>query len=515
MVKSSKPLFMGIDLGTQGVRVGIFTLEGDCLAMASEHYRTSYPEVGWAEQQPQDWWQALTNCSRQVTAQINNKEDITALTVCATSSTVVAVDAAGEPLGNAILWMDSRAKEEQEIINNTGHEVLQYSGGGVSVEWMVPKLLWLKRNRQDIYAKAAKVVEALDWVNFKLTGNWAASKCNAGCKWNYVDTKGGWNAQFFEQIGLADAEEKWPDKVLAMGEVVGELTDAAAIQLALPQGVKVVQGGIDAHTGMLGLGVTEPGSLAVIMGTSFVHLALTEKPLYAPGLWGPYPNVITADRWLIEGGQISAGSITKWFQDNFAKDLALDEDNVYAKLAEEAAGVPPGADGLVVLDFWQGNRTPYRDPSLSGAVWGLNLHHSRGHIYRAILEAVGYGTRNILQVFADHGHPVKEMAACGGVTKNAMWLQIIVDICQIPITVTQFSEAGILGSAVAASVGSGYYKDFTEAANQMVIRDRVVQPNAENKELYDFYFDKYQKTYEALAPLMHTMANGKGMIQDE
>ena len=300
-----------------------------------------------------------------------------------------------------------------------------------------------------------------------------------------------------------------------MGEEVGELTAAAADQLGLYQSVKVVQGGIDAHTGMLGLGVTEPGSLAVTMGTSFVHLALTYKPLYAPGLWGPYPNVITANRWLIEGGQISAGSITKWYQDNFAKDLALDGDKVYAQLAEEAAGAPPGADGLVVLDFWQGNRTPYRDPALSGTIWGLNLHHSRGHIYRAILEAVGYGTRNILQVFKEHGHPVKELVACGGVTKNPIWLRIIADICQVPITITRFSEAGILGSAVAASVGSGYYQDFTEAGKQMVIRDRVVEPNTENKQIYDFYFEKYQATYQALAPLMHSMANRKGLIQDE
>ena len=405
---------MGIDVGTEAGRVGVFNSQGDLLAMAAAPYETEHPWPGWAEQNPFDWWQAICNCSREVTEKIKGQGSVCAVAVCATSATVLAVDQSGLPLENAIIWMDSRAGKECRDINATRHEILKFSGGEVSVEWMVPKRLWLKRNRKDLYSQASMIVEALDWINFKLSGVWAISKCNAGCKWNYVDTQDGWNSDFFRRIGLEDFSEKWPQNVLAMGETVGYLTRDACMELGLSEVPLLVQGSIDAHTGMLGLGVTRSGQMAVIMGTSFVHLALSDKPIFARGLWGPYPNVVVPDQWLLEGGQISAGSITGWFRDHLAKDLFNSGDQAYQVLAEEAKAAPPVSEGLIALDFWQGNRTPFRDSSLSGAIWGLQLHHKRGHVYRAVLEAVGYGTKNVLQVFEQNGFQANKVIACGG-----------------------------------------------------------------------------------------------------
>lgn len=508
MNSAEEALFMGVDLGTQGVRVGIFDKVGNCLSMRSREYDTFYPSPGWAEQEPSQWWHALTACAREVTADVRERGRVVALTVCATSSTVLAVSKDGEPLGPAILWMDGRAQKEREIINATSHPILKYSGGQVSVEWMVPKLLWLKKYRPDVYKQADKVVEALDWLVYKLTGKWVASKCNAGCKWNYADNEGGWNEEFFRSIGLEDFREKWPQKVLAMGDVVGEAKSEVRRELGLDDDVLVVQGGIDAHTGMLGLGVTDPGRMAVIMGTSFVHLTLLKQPVYAPGLWGPYANVITPGNWLLEGGQISAGSITRWFRDNFGGNAALGQGNAYAQLAAEAAAMPAGAEGLIVLDFWQGNRTPFGDPLASGTIWGLRLHHTRGHVYRAILESVAYGTRNILKVFAEYGCPVQEIVACGGVVNNPVWLQIIADVCQIPVATTKFSEAGLLGAAMTAAVGSKLYSSFTHAAQEMVVTDKVIFPDPGKQTVYDDYFRMYLETYQALAPLMKQAGKG-------
>ena len=508
MNSAKEALFMGVDLGTQGVRVGAFDKMGNCLSMRSQEYETLYPHPGWAEQNPHQWWDALTTCARAVTAETKKQGRVVALTVCATSSTVLAVDKGGAPLGSAILWMDARAKKERQLINNTAHPILKYCGGQVSVEWMVPKLLWIKNNRADIYRQADKIVEALDWLVYKLTEKWVASKCNAGCKWNYVDQDGGWNEEFFRSIGLEDYQEKWPQKVLAMGDVVGPVSKGACNELGLDCDVLVVQGGIDAHTGMLGMGVTEPGKMAVIMGTSFVHLTLHKEPIFAPGLWGPYANVITPGNWLLEGGQVSAGSITRWFRDNFAGKPDGEFENMYAQLAAEAAEVPAGSDGLVALDFWQGNRTPYGDPLASGSIWGLRLHHTRGHVYRAILESVAYGTRNILKVFAEHGCSVQEIVACGGVVKNSFWLQIIADVCQIPIATTRFSEAGLLGAAMTAAVGSQYYSSFNEAALAMVATDKIIIPDLDKKNVYDHNFQKYLDTYQVLAPLMEQTGKG-------
>ncbi|UCF91528.1 MAG: hypothetical protein JSW39_25195 [Desulfobacterales bacterium] len=510
MMMNADPLLMGIDVGTQAGRVGIFNARGDLLAMAAAPYATTYPMPGWAEQNPLDWWQAICRCARAVLKQIPNPGQVRAVAVCATSSTVLAVDATGRPLGNAILWMDSRAGKETRDINATQHTVLKYSGGEVAVEWMAPKRLWLKRNRQDIYSQAALIVEALDWINYRLSGVWAISKCNAGCKWNYVDTEGGWNRDFFVQIGLEDFAAKWPEKVFALGEAIGPLTPEACRELGLSEPPLLVQGSIDAHTGMLGLGVTQTGQLAVIMGTSFVHLALTDKPIFAKGLWGPYPNVVVPGQWLLEGGQISAGSITRWFRDHLARDLDDGGDEAYRRLAEEARSVPPGSEGLIVLDFWQGNRTPFRDPNLSGAIWGLRLHHGRGHVYRAILEAVGYGTQNVLQIFAQNDFRAHRIIACGGAIKNPLWVQIIADICQMPITITKQTEAVLLGAAVNAAVGCGLYDDFSAACRAMVADDRIVQPNADLQDIYAFYFNKYLETHAALSPLMSRMAQEGG-----
>ncbi len=508
---TSSPLFMGIDVGTEAGRVGIFNSQGNLLAMAAAPYETAHPRPGWAEQNPFDWWHAICRCSRAVTEKIKGHGNVCAVAVCATSATVLAVDQSGLPLENAIIWMDSRAGKECRDINATRHEILKFSGGEVSVEWMVPKRLWLKRNRKDIYSQASMIVEALDWINFKLSGVWAISKCNAGCKWNYVDTQGGWNSDFFRQIGLEDFSEKWPEKVLAMGEAVGYLTREACMELGLSEAPLLVQGSIDAHTGMLGLGVTRTGELAVIMGTSFVHLALSDKPIFAKGLWGPYPNVIVPGLWLIEGGQISAGSITRWFRDHLAQDLIPDGHTAYQHLAEEAGRVPAGSEGLIVLDFWQGNRTPFRDPNLSGAIWGLRLHHARGHVYRAILEAVGYGTKNVLKTFEDNDFKPHRFIACGGATKNSLWLQMIADICQMPITITRETEAVLLGAAINASVGAGFYDTFSNACQEMVSDQSVVQPNEKMKNVYEYYFEKYLETHEVLSSMMSRMENERSI----
>ena len=502
---------MGIDVGTEAGRVGIFNSQGDLLAMAAAPYQTAHPRPGWAEQNPFDWWHAICKCSREVVQAIKDRGKVAAVAVCATSATVLAVDQSGMPLENAIIWMDSRAGKECHDINATRHEILKYSGGEVSVEWMVPKRLWLKRNRKDIYAQASLIVEALDWINFKLSGIWAISKCNAGCKWNYVDIQSGWNADFFQQIGLADYSEKWPEKILAMGQAMGYLTRDACGELGLHEAPLLIQGSIDAHTGMLGLGVTRTGELAAIMGTSFVHLALSDKPIYAKGLWGPYPNVIVPGLWLIEGGQISAGSITRWFRDHLARDLIADPHTAYQQLAEEAGRVPAGSEGLVVLDFWQGNRTPFRDPNLSGTIWGLRLHHTRAHVYRAILEAVGYGTRNVLKIFEDHDFKPNRFIACGGATKNPLWLQMIADICQIPITITRETEAVLLGAAINAAVGAGFHDSFSNACRHMVTDQSVVRPDEKMQDVYAYYFAKYLETHEALSSMMNRMENERSL----
>ena len=507
MTADAKTLLLGADFGTQGVRVAVFGPGGEFKNMSFAHYATSYPRPGWAEQDPQSWWSAFKLALSECLGQQKEVQNIKGLALCSTASTVMAVGKNGRPLMPAILWMDNRAVNEAERVNSTRHPRLKYSGGADSVEWMLPKALWIKNNLPEIYQKAEMIVEEQDWLNFCLTGKWVASGCTATCKWNYADIEGGWSDDFMRAIGLEEFREKLPTQIVPVGGLVGEVTREAARELGLPAGVQVFQGGIDAHISLLGLSAVEPGQMGIIMGTSFVHLAHTPMPIYRPGLWGPYPNALVEGLWLLEGGQVSAGSLTRWFKDHLAIDLQQDSAlrDPYQMLAGEATGVPPGADGLVVLDSWQGNRTPYRDPLARGAVWGLTLSHTRGHLYRAILESVAYGTRNILQAFAAAELKIKEIIACGGVLKNDLWLQIIADVTGVTIRKAGFGEAGVLGCAVSAAAGLGLYTDLKSAAKSMVNYGASVQPEPENYQLYSYYFKQYQKTYELLAPQMHQM----------
>ena len=239
--------------------------------------------------------------------------------------------------------------------------------------------------------------------------------------------------------------------------------------------------------------------MAMIMGTSFVQLCFSEQKLQLDGLWGPYDAPIIPNAWLLEGGQTSAGSIVKWYMREFGVDKL---DNPYAYMNEQIEGIAPGADGLVALDFFQGNRTPYKDANAKGVIYGLTLSHTKAHIYRALLESVAFGTKNIIDSFEKNGSPVNTIVGCGGVTKDKVWMQIISDVTGKPIVVTEDAGASALGCAIVASVGSKAYTNFEEATRGMVKEAYVVEPNPQTHAVYEGIFEKYVEIYRQLKGTM-------------
>jgi FGGY-family pentulose kinase len=505
-----KNYLLGIDVGTQSLRVGIFDLQGKSLAFSSKSYETYYPHVSWAEQNPMDWWACAKVCTREVLKKADiSPDDIAGISIDTFSCTVLPVDENGTPLHNAVIWMDIRAVKEAEEITATGHPYLKYAGDWVSPEWMIPKALWFKRHKPDIYKKSAKFIECTDWMTYKLTGKWTLSLDHIASKWNYVKSEGGFPQDLMEKVGLEDLMEKWPKEIKALGEYVGGLTKQAAEELGLKEGTPVAQGGIDAHLGMIGLGAVETGDMALIMGSSTCHMALSPIPVFGSGVWGPFDEAIIPGNWVLEGGQTSTGSIVKWFKDNFAykEEMEAQEKSVsvYTLLDEKASQIPPGSEGLVLLDYFQGNRSPLRDPKARGAIWGLGLKHRGEHILRAIYEGTAYGTRLILEALKEKNFTVEKIYAGGGGAQSKLWLKIHADVCQTPIILTEDTESMALGAAMCAAVGAGIYKDFKEAAKNMVKVKTKIMPDLANKDAYDFYFDKYKRTYEHLKDLMHEM----------
>lgn len=493
--------FIGIDLGTQGLRCGIIDANGEIITANESSYNIYFPQPGQAIQKPEEWIQsfetALYECIRN--AEDDVVQNIKGLSICATASTVIPVDEKGIALADAILWMDNRAKKEVKEINETGHAVLKHCGNDVSVEWLIPKTLWLKRNLPEVYKKADRIVEQLDYVNYYLTGTWATSICQATCKGNYTKDEGGWVDDYFVSIGLNDYKDKINTRVLKLGDEIGTVKDEITCKFGLPKDLPVYQGGIDAHIAMLGMGVSCPGDMGIIMGTSFVHLMLSETPVYNNGIWGPYKDAVVPGLYCLEGGQVSAGSITKWFLNEFN----VNGDNPYMIMADEAKKSPIGSKGVITLDFFQGNRTPYKDPHAKGVFYGLTLNHTRADIYRSIMEGIAFGTRNIIDTITANAVEVNNIMVCGGVTKNPEWLQIISDVTNKPITLTKnSSDGGILGCAIVGAVGSGQYVDFSEAVGAMVKKTECVSPSAKAHYEYLAYYNKYLALYRALKKTM-------------
>ncbi len=278
---------IGIDGGTESLRAHVFDLSGRARGVGKAAYATRFPVPGQAEQNPDDWWHAAGVAVHEAMAAAGvPPAQITAIACDTTSCTVVALDADGRPLRPCLLWMDVRAHREAADVAASGDPALRLNGGGagpVSPEWMIPKALWLKRHQPDLWARAAMVGEYQDFLTLRLTGRWVASLNNATMRWHYQTGHGGWPDSLLARLDLADLRQKWPATLAAPGAVIGPLTPDAARHLGLPPGTPVVQGGADAFIGMIGLGVTQPGDLALITGSSHLQLGVAARPVHAAG----------------------------------------------------------------------------------------------------------------------------------------------------------------------------------------------------------------------------------------
>ncbi|MDU8946602.1 FGGY-family carbohydrate kinase [Ovoidimarina sediminis] len=486
--------FLTADGGTESLRARVYDLSGNCIASHAEPYETKFSPGARAEQNPEDWWANFVTASRAAIAAAGiDPAAIEAIAYATTSCTVVALDEAGQALRPALIWMDVRAHAETDAMLTTGDPALMLNGAGegpVSAEWMLPKALWLKRNEPEVFDRAFRICEYQDFLTYRLTGRWAASLDNAGLRWHYRADHGGWPVTLAESLGLGALLDKWPPEVLAPGEVIGTLTAAAADALGLPQSVRVVQGGADALIGMIGLGVAQPGQLALITGSSHLQFGVTEAPLSAPGVWGAYADIVYPGRWIVEGGQTSTGSIINWLG---RLTGGLDFDELNAK----AAALEPGSDGLLVQDHFQGNRTPYTDPLSRGAILGLTLAHEKHHIFRAIMEGIGFGTRAILDAFGRAGYTSTEMTVGGGAAASDLWMQIHADTSGLPVRIPASADAPSTGSAVLAGFGAGHFATIDEGIAAMVRPGRSVEPIPANVARYEEIYARHREIYTA------------------
>lgn len=499
------PFAMGLDFGTGGVRVGIFDLDRRAMLCEREApYPTSYPRLGWAEQSPLDWWDALGRASRAVMAEVGPVA-VDGIAVATTASTVVVCNRDGRPLRPALLWMDCRAAAEAERTAASRHPVMAYSGGSDAAEWLVPKAMWLA-GHDDTYAEADVVCECIDYINFKLTGRWAASRMNATCKWNYDPVGKRLPAELYDEFGVPGLENKLPAAVIPVGQPIARLSADAAAHLGLGHRPIVAQGGIDAHIGVLGAGTVRPGDLLMIGGTSVVFLFHMAQQRPVPGFWGPYPHALVDDLWLVEGGQVAAGSILSWL----SRDVFGLSPEQLPALWAEAAGRPVASTGLLFLDHFMGNRTPYRDPHLRGGILGLTLGHDRAALYRAAAESVAVASACIVDRIEASGIPCGRIVSSGGFTKDPLWFRATVDALGVPITLPDNGNLTIVGTAAAAATGAGLFGNLTLASDAVAGIGRTVDPDPAVHSRYRELMTDHREATTSLAPTLRRLASYPG-----
>jgi len=502
MVSLTPTVTIGLDCGTGGARAMICDLNGRVLATAACEYRTEYPKSGWATQNPQDWWSACCQAVREAMriAEVSPSQ-VAAICADGTSSTLLMLDEDGEPIGEAILWMDNRASPQAQRIGATGHPALRRSRAGVSAETAIPKILWLKENRPELYARARWFIELADFIALRLLGELTLGQNHTINRWFYSPRDGGWPEDFFERIGLGGITRFFPERMPVLGEAIGPVCAMAAAEMGLTRQTIVVCGGTDAYVATVGLNTLKPGDTALITGTSHLVLPTIDADVEILGLFGPHPDCVAPGRYVMEGGQVSTGAVLRWWHELSNGGGAGIEATLH-----EAEAVPLGANGLVALDFWQGNRNPYTDYDLQGALWGMTLKHTRADITRALMEAVCLGTANILRCISGQGLPVNSMTVAGAALRSRFWLQMHADTAGIDLLIPEVGEATVFGAAITAAVGLGAYASLDEAAQKMVrIRDRI-EPDRENHERYRALMELYIQTHSALSPLMHDMA---------
>ncbi|KAI5104686.1 FGGY carbohydrate kinase domain-containing protein, partial [Silurus meridionalis] len=516
--------YVGVDVGSGSVRAALVSRDGRVMATAEEPIQIWQPEMDYYEQSSEDIWRMCCSTVKKVTQGVV-KQRVRGIGFDATCSLVVldqsfqpvAVNKDGVKERNVVMWMDHRAKEQASRITATAHRVLSSVGGVMSPEMQPPKLLWLKENlRESCWEEAAHFFDLPDFLSWKATGSLVRSLCTVVCKWTYSPLDG-WNDGFWATINLEDLTEnnysKIGERTCCPGSALGRgLTPEAASDLGLEPGTAVGASLIDAHAGGLGvLGADVSGHqlpcenqpitsrAALICGTSSCHMAVSWKPLFVPGVWGPYLSAMIPDLWLNEGGQSATGKLIDHVVTGHAAFLELKEQaekrllflfsgvHVYSFLnsrledmAKDLENLDELTTGLHVGPDFHGNRSPLADQTLKGMVIGLSLSQTLDDLallYLATLQSTALGTRHILDAMREAGHDITTLFLCGGLSKNPLFVQIHANVTGLPIVLPAEREAVLVGAAVLGACASQDYTSIQEAMEKMASIGEVVQPD--------------------------------------
>jgi len=488
-------LLVGLDIGTSAVKAVLFDLQGEALATHHEPLVVYAPEPGWAEQDPQQWWQGAQAALRDVLTGIDGGS-VAAVGLCGQCPSHVLVDESGQALGRAIIWRDRRARAEAEWIGThvSAGQAEQWTGSAVLADASLPpaRLRWLQAHRAEDWARTKAVIQPKDYVGLKLTGKLATDIHSA---FSLADPgSGSYCPDYFEALKLP--MDKLPPTMPPTG-VLGEVNREAAALTGLAYGTPVVAGTIDAWCDTVGSGGAVVGTAVDVAGTSEIISLATDRRVHGQGIF--LAELGPEVRFLCGPTQAGGGSL-RWLAEAFYTETSGAES--FRRLEADAAAVPAGSEGLIFLPYLDGERAPIWDPTARGGLVGLTLSHNRRHMARAVYEGVAYSVRHVLETCEKIAETSAErVIACGGGSRSQFWNQVKADVLQRPVVPSVVREASCLGAAILAAVGVGRHESLLAASRNMVRPGKAVRPNPETKICYERNYAAYRELYHALRPV--------------
>jgi len=495
---------LALDLGTTALKIMLFGTDGTAYAKSSKEYKLMTPTPLEVELPVETYWSSFKEGLADVLAASRAKpSEIKTVGISAQGETLVAIGKDGNPLMNAIVWLDNRAQDEAEELSEHfdfgSEETWSVTGQVKSLPiWPASKILWLRRNAPDIFRKTAKFLLLEDYFIYRMTGSFV-------CEGSLICTTAYWDFQkkiwWPEMLKYMGINEDSLPEIRESGEIVGTIKPEVASELGLSPETIITTGALDQACGAIGVGNIKPGIISVNTGAALAICATVDKPFFDPEGNLPLHYHAMPDTYFAHTCTMG-GMVLRWFRDGFCQPEmtagTLSGIDAYDIMSKEAAQVAPGCDGLVMLPHLQGAWAPEFNPKAKGVFYGITLHHTRPYFIRAIMEAIAYAIRNSISVLEEKGIRACEVRSLGGGSRSKVWGQIKADVIKQPVFTMKNEEAGCLGAAMLAGVATGTYRDVEHAVDKMVSIKAKLEPNPDNAEVYDKAFIKYIDLYNAL-----------------
>ena len=496
MISSGK--LLGIDIGSGACKMTLIDFGGKVIATGTKEYPTYYPQSGWAEQDPEDWYGALCDVLTDWSIRGSDIQGIAAICISAPTHTAVLLDKDFIPLRKAILWTDKRSIEQSEkLASQYGDMIFGLSYNRVDPVWTLPQLTWVKENEPEVWEKVVRIMFAKDYVRWRLTGTYVTDWIDAMGSMLFDAADLTWSESLCSLVPL-DMNKLPP--VMSPTDVVGRVTRQAAYETGLTEGTPVIVGTTDTALEVFGAGAVRPGQTTVKLATAGRICVISDRAYPHPHLLN-YCHVVRGC-WYPGTGTKSCASSYRWFRDVFCQQ----EQNVaeYSGLSEYqlidagAAKVPIGCEGLFFHPYLLGELSPYGDPHLKASFTGVTMRHSREHFARAVLEGVAFSLLDCVSVFEELSVSFGDIRIIGGGAKSLLWSQIVCDVLGMPASKPEIDDSSF-GGAMLAGIGVGVFDDATQAVSTCVRLARHITPNMENHEKYKRYFKIYKEVHDNLA----------------